>query len=132
MLESFEISDLIPASPQAIYDAWLDGEGHSNLTGGAAASAEPRLGGSFTAWDGYISGTFTELEPGRRIVMAWRTTEFPDDAGPSRLEMLLDPAPGGTRVLFRHSKIPEGQAEGYRQGWIDFYFTPMKAYFGRK
>jgi activator of HSP90 ATPase len=125
------MSDTIPASPQAIYDAWLDGDRHSALTGGAAASADARPGGQFSAWDGYIYGTFTAFEPGQRIVMAWRTTEFPEDAADSRLEVLLEPAPGGTKVTFHHSDIPEGQGDNYRQGWIDFYYTPMKEHFAK-
>jgi activator of HSP90 ATPase len=128
MLESFELSDVIPASPQAIYDAWLD-DRHADMTSGGPASADARVSGEFTAWDGYISGTFLELDAGGRIVMAWRTTEFPADAPDSRVEVLLAAAPGGTLVTFRHSEIPEGQGDDYRQGWIDFYFTPMKAYF---
>ena len=129
MLESFEMSALIPASPAQIYIAWLDGDGHARMTG-AAATSEGRIGGAFSAWDGYISGTYLELEPGRRLVMAWRTTEFPDNAADSRVELLFDSAPGGTTVTVRHSSIPNGQADDYRQGWIDFYCTPMKAYFG--
>src|SRR3972149_2693095 len=90
MLESTEISDLIPASPADIYDAWVSTR-HGEMTGGAAT-------------------------PGRRMVMAWRPTEFPDGATDSHLEVLLDPAPGGTQVTFRHTQIPQGQAESYRRG----------------
>lgn len=129
MLESCSVSDLIPASPQAIYEAFLSSEGHAAITG-SPAEVDPKVGGKFTAWDGYISGITLELEPHRRIVQAWRTTEFPEDAADSRLELLLEDAPGGTRVTFNHTGIPEGQGESYRQGWLDFYFTPMKAYYG--
>lgn len=130
MLESFEMSDVIPATPQAIYEAWIDGEGHSAITGGPAATAEGQVGGKFTAWDGYIWGSFTALQPGKQIVMAWRTSEFPEDAADSVVEVTLTPTKDGTEITLKHSNIPEGQGEDYRQGWIDFYFTPMKAYFG--
>jgi uncharacterized protein YndB with AHSA1/START domain len=128
MLESFETSGLIPASPAQVYEAWVGGPGHARMTG-AGATSDARAGGAFTAWDGYISGTYLELEPGRRILMAWRTTEFPDDAADSRLEILLDAAPGGTTLTLRHSEIPDGQGEDYKEGWVDNYFVPMKAYF---
>src|ERR1700719_1373911 len=29
----FSVSDVIPASPQAIYDSWLDSQGHADITG---------------------------------------------------------------------------------------------------
>lgn len=130
MLESIEVADVIPASPKQIYDAWLDSAGHTAMTGGSQAKVDPRPGGQFSAWDGYISGTTLELEPNRRIVQAWRTTEFPEGSQDSRLEVLLEKASGGTRVTFRHSGIPEGQGGEYAQGWVDFYFEPMKRHFG--
>lgn len=123
------MSDLIPASPAQVYLAWLDGGGHTRMTG-AAATSNGCVGGAFTAWDGYISGTYLALEPGRRLVMAWRTTEFPDSAADSQVELLFDAAPDGTILSIRHSGIPDGQADNYRQGWIDFYYAPIKAYFG--
>jgi len=129
MLESCSVSDIIPASPKAIYAAYLSTEGHTGLTG-SPATVEAKAGGAFTAWDGYIWGTTLEMEPHRRIVQAWRTSDFPDDAEDSQLEMLIEPAGDGSRVTFNHTHIPEGQGDDYKQGWIDFYFEPMKEYFG--
>jgi activator of HSP90 ATPase len=45
------------------------------------------------------------------------------------VEILLERMKDGTRLTLRHSNIPEGQAESYKQGWEDFYFKPMKEYF---
>ncbi len=127
--DSIRMSAVIPADPKAIYEAWMSSKGHAAMTGsGAAVTA--KVGGTFTAWDGYISGTTLELEPGLRIVQAWRTSEFAEEDPDSRLEMLLEKAPKGTRVTLVHTKIPPGQGPSYRKGWIDFYFTPMKEYFG--
>ncbi len=128
MADSFTVSDLIPASPERVYSAWLDAAAHSAMTGGAA-TVEARVGGRFTAWDGYIEGTTLELAPGRRIVQAWRSADFPEGAGTSRLEIALEAADGGTRITLRHSDIPEGQGGDYEQGWRDHYFTPMRKYF---
>jgi uncharacterized protein YndB with AHSA1/START domain len=129
MPESFTVSDLIPASPERVYSAWLDGVAHSAMTGGAA-TCEPRIGGRFTAWDGYIEGTTLEIDPGRkRIVQSWRSADFPDGAGDSRLEVVFEGEGGGTRLTIRHSEIPEGQGSDYEQGWREHYFTPMRKYF---
>jgi activator of HSP90 ATPase len=127
MAIEFEISELIPAAPEVIYAAWLDSDGHSQMTG-SPAQASAEVGGSFSAWDGYISGQNLALEPGRRILQAWRTSEFADTDADSRLEVLLEAAEGGTQVTLRHTNLPDN-GEQYRQGWTDFYFTPMKAYF---
>lgn len=127
-LERFEMSTVIPASPDRVYEAWLDSADHSAMTGGDA-EIDPRVGGPFTAWDGYIEGTTTELAPGRRIVQRWQTSEFPPGSSPSVLEVELAQHPGGTLLTLRHSEIPEGQGDSYRQGWGDHYFTPMTAFF---
>ena len=98
---------------------------------GSAARVSGKAGGRFTAWDGYISGRTLELEPDQRIVQAWRTTEFPDDAPDSHLEVFLEKVKRGTKISFIHTGLPSGTAASYKQGWKDFYFTPMKAYFGK-
>ncbi|MBI4202481.1 MAG: SRPBCC domain-containing protein, partial [Chloroflexi bacterium] len=69
MPESIKLSAVIPATPERIYQAWLDSREHAAFTGGAA-TVEAKVGGRFTAWDGYIQGTIQALEPGRRILQA--------------------------------------------------------------
>ena len=125
----FEIHDSLAASPEEIYKAWLNSEGHTQMTG-SPAKVSARVGGKFEAWDGYIRGKNLELEPGRRIRQSWRTTEFRPSGEDSVVEILLEPIPQGTKVTIRHSHLPD-DGEQYRQGWIDFYFTPMKQYFQR-
>jgi activator of HSP90 ATPase len=128
MSDSFEISTVLTASAQQVYEAWLSSDEHSAMTGGAA-QIDPTVGGKFSAWDGYISGTTLELEPHRRIVQSWRTVEFPAEAPDSRLEILLEEIADGTRLILKHSEIPAGHGSAYESGWVDNYFDPMKDYF---
>ena len=93
---------------------------------------ESGIGGKFTAWDGYIQGTTLELEPGRRIVQSWRTTEFPSDSGDSRLEIHFEPVEDGTRIVLLHSDIPTGQGPQYEQGWKEHYLEPLARYFANQ
>ena len=128
MKNGFTLSEIIPAKPAEIYEAWLSSEGHTALTG-SPAKVEGNVGGKFSAWDGYIFGTTLELTPNQRIVQTWRTTEFPGDAPDSRVEVLLEEVSRGTKLTLIHSDMPEDQVDSYRQGWEDFYFKPMKEYF---
>jgi activator of HSP90 ATPase len=128
MRVSFELSELIPATPDEIYDAWLSSEGHSKMTGGAAEVSNS-VGGGFEVWDGYIQGKNVELIPTSRIVQEWRTTEFEDSDEDSLLEIVLASSGEGTLITIRHSNLPDHGMQ-YKQGWIDAYFVPMKAYFG--
>ncbi len=131
MAERIEVTDVLPVKQKNLYEAWLDSDKHSAFTGSKAV-IDRRVGGTFTAWDGYISGTTIAVEPFGRIVQSWRTTEFSDDAPDSEIEVLFAEVKEGTKITLVHSNIPDGQGEAYRQGWIDFYFVPMKEYFSKK
>jgi uncharacterized protein YndB with AHSA1/START domain len=127
----FSVSDIIPAKPRAIYDAWLDSKAHGLMSGGKA-KASAKVGAAFTAWDNYISGTNLELVPGKRIVQSWRSVEFAAGDKDSKLTITLKPVAGGTRLTLLHSAMPDSQKDGgYKDGWDESYFAPMKAYFGK-
>ena len=132
-MENFKLTAIIPGTPKKIYNAWLNAKEHTAFTGGGKATASAKVKGKFTAWDGYISGTNIDLKEGKKIVQTWRTTEFPDDALDSILEISLAPKVGGkTTLTLTQTNIPKGQGKNYKQGWKDFYFTPMKKYFSEK
>lgn len=126
----FEVTDLIPASPEIVYNAWLNSDQHAQMTGGSA-NVSDTVGESFEAWDGYIQGKNLELDPPKRILQLWRTSEFEDSETDSTLEILFKPEGNGTRVIIRHSDLPPHGMQ-YQQGWIDSYFIPMKEYFSEK
>ena len=128
MTDSFTVSTVLPASAMRLYEAWLNGEEHSAFTG-AAAVVDASVGGAFSAWDGYISGTTIAMDPSHRILQAWRTTEFPPESPDSRLEITFKEVEGGTRITLIHSEIPDGQGQEYEQGWRDYYFKPMAIFF---
>ena len=98
---------------------------------GNPAKVDGQVGGKFTAWDGYIFGSTLELEPDQRILQTWRTSEFPEDAPNSRLEIWFEEVGEGTKITLIHRDMPEDQVHSYRQGWEDFYFKPMKEYFSK-
>jgi activator of HSP90 ATPase len=128
MKNGFTLSEIIWAKPAEVYEAWLSSEGHAAMTG-SPAKVDGEVAGQFSAWEGYIFGKTLELTPNQRIVQAWRTTEFPNDASDSHLEVLLEEVSDGTKVTLIHRDMPEDQVDSYRQGWEDFYFKPMKEYF---
>ncbi len=125
----FTVSDIIPARPEAVFDAWMSSVQHTAMTG-EDAEIDPRVGGAFRAGDEYITGTTLELEQGRRIVQFWRTTDFAASDPDSRIEVFLEPDGQQTLLTLRHTDIPDGQS-GYEQGWRDYYFAPMRAFFAK-
>ena len=123
----FEISAIIIAPVENLYRAWLDSELHTKMTGGKAEVSD-QVGGSFTAWDGYISGKNLELDAGKRILQTWRTTEFADSESDSKIEIWFEKIDGGTKVTLKHTDLPPHGTQ-YEQGWEEAYFQPMREYF---
>lgn len=130
MPDTITITTTIPASPQAIYEAWLDSKKHGDMTGGDA-SIDGRVGGLFSAWGDYIEGTTRELVANQRIVQEWRTSEFPPNAPDSSVEIRLEAVGGSCKLTLKHTGLPSGDGPKYKQGWEDYYFKPMKEYFAR-
>jgi activator of HSP90 ATPase len=125
------MSIFLPVSPAKAYKDWLDSAAHSAFTG-SSAEVDPVIGGKFFAWEGYIWGKTIDLTPGKRIRQSWRTSEFPEDSPDSILEIVFEPDGDGTRLTLIHTVIPDNQASEYEKGWEDFYFEPMKKYYGGK
>jgi uncharacterized protein YndB with AHSA1/START domain len=130
-MDDIDLQETFDTTPAVLFEAWVDGDQHAAFTG-AEASSEPRIGGSYTAWEGYIAGTFVELEPGRRIVQRWRTVEFPADAADSLLEVTLEPQATGTLLRLRHTGLPPGDGPKYTQGWREHYFEPLHEWLARR
>jgi len=130
-VKSITQTAVVPAAPDDVYNAFVNSRKHAAFTQ-SPATGTARVGCAFTAWDGYISGVHRELIKGRRIVQDWRTTEWPAGAPPSRLTLTFTKVKGGTAVKLVHSKVPAEQADSYRQGWKDFYWSPLEAYFTQR
>ena len=115
-------------SPKQVYEAYVDPKKHSEFTD-SKATGKPVIGGKFTAWDGYISGKFLELEVGKRVVQDWTSTDFPEGYPPSKLELTFYEVPKGTEITMVHSNVPKEIADEAADGWTEFYWDPMKKYF---
>jgi uncharacterized protein YndB with AHSA1/START domain len=128
---AFTLTATIPASAQDIYDAWLDSEAHTRMTGGEAAMSD-EIGAQVVAWGGYITGRNLELVPGERIVQSWRTAEFTDQHEDSIVTVTLEEVADGTLLTLTHSRVPDGQTSYQEGGWQVHYLEPMQDYFAAR
>ena len=89
-----------------------------------SAVVDLRAGGSFrwTVTPGHVaSGTFREVEPGRRLVFGWGwdgSTDLPSDA--STVTVTIEPAEGGSMVTLVHEGLTVEQAAAHAQGWSHY------------
>jgi activator of HSP90 ATPase len=112
------------ASPHEVYEALMDSRKHSKFTD-AKAGISRRIGGKFTAYDGYIEGVNLELVPDEKIVQSWRGSDWPEGHY-SKATFTMRQVEGGTRLTFTQTGVPENQYESISQGWRDYYWKPMK------
>ena len=113
-------------SPETLYEIFMDSKKHTQATGGKAVISR-KIGGSFTAWDGYLSGKNLFLVPGKTIVQSWRSSEFKKDDPDSILVLTFEKAPGGCLLTMTHTAIT-ARSESYAKGWKDFYWKPIAKY----
>ncbi|MEP6527715.1 MAG: TIGR03086 family metal-binding protein [Nocardioidaceae bacterium] len=86
-----------------------------------AARVDLRVGGEYrwTVVPGHsAAGSFTEVEPGKRVVFTWGWEGSPDlPPGASTVTVTLEPAEGGTTVRLVHDGLNGAQEASHAEGW---------------
>jgi activator of HSP90 ATPase len=114
------------APAKAVYDALMNSAKHAAFTGDAA-TIDPRTGGEFSAYGGYLTGTFLDIMPGKKIVQKWRAADWPPGVF-SRVTIELQEKRGATRLYFTQDGVPEAFADDIAQGWHDYYWDRLREY----
>ncbi len=130
MLKPIRQSVTFKASPHEVYEALMDSRRHAQIAG-ADAHISRKVGGKFTAHDGYITGINLELVPDHKIVQEWHASSWPQ-GHISRVVFRLSPTKGGTRLTFTHRGVPGRFYESIKRGWIENYWDPMRKMFTKK
>ncbi len=120
---------LFDASPHDVFEALVDSKKHAAFTGDKA-KIDRRVGGTFSVFGGYATGKTLRLEKDKVIIQSWRSTDFAKDDPDSTVSFRFSKSGNRTRLIFVHSIVPDAQAADIKQGWIDFYWTPLKEYLG--
>jgi len=115
---------IFKANAHEVYEALMDSRKHSVFTG-SKASISRKIGGKFTAYDGYIEGVNLELVPDEKIVQSWRGSDWAEGHY-SKATFSLKKIERGTKLTFTQTEVPEEQYEPIIQGWRDYYWKPMK------
>ena len=115
----------LPARPAAVYAALMDEKQHAAFTNDAAR-IEPRVGGAFTCYGGYITGVTVELVPAKLIVQAWRSKGWAKGFY-SLVTFALSPSGRGkTKLTFTHLGVPAGDFKAKSSGWRSHYWEPLQ------
>lgn len=112
------------ASPRDVYEALMDSKKHAKFTGGPAKISR-NIGGKFSVFDGYASGKNIELVQDKKIVQTWRASDW-DESDLSEVTFILTPKKNGTILSFLQKNVPLQHLSAIKQGWVDYYWNPMK------
>ncbi len=144
-----DTASLIVAAPaETIYGAFIDAEAllawlpPEGMTG-EILEFEPRPGGAFrmalhygtpghgktTADTDVVESEFAELVPGQRVVQLVRfRSDDPAFAGTMRMVWDLEPAEGGTRVIFLAEDVPPGISKEDHDAGLRSSLENLKVY----
>ncbi len=115
------------APPHAVFEALLDSRKHTAFTGDPATISRS-VGGRFSTFGGWATGTNVRVDGDKILEQTWRTADFKEDEPDSTVAFHLSKKGTGTQLRFLQSHVPDRLADDLRQGWQDFYWRPLKAY----
>lgn len=133
---------LLPASPQAVFEAWTDPESLQQWFCPGTVSAtrvelDVRVGGHFRivmrdeTKDLVHAGTYREIDPPQRLVFTWRSSGTYDQETLVTVE--LHPRGNNTELVLTHERLPNASSAGkHEEGWqevvrkLEVYLSPDK------
>ncbi len=131
MTKAIQQSAEFKASPETLYETYMDSRRHSAATG-APARISRRVGGAFSAFEGAIGGKNLLLVPNRMIVQSWRAGHWNATDLDSVLVLTFSTCATGGCVDLVHVNVPEHDHRGVTDGWRKYYWVPWRAYFSRQ
>ena len=120
---------LLPASPDVVYDEWLDPVALADWMCPRPArcrnvESEPRLGGRLRIDiedDGEefrVSGEYLVLDRPTRLSFSWSCSTWPDPSLKSVVNVLLEPRENAqTLMTIEHTLLPPGLVDQHERGW---------------
>lgn len=118
---------VLPAPPKRVYEALTEEAQFSAVTGGAPARISAEEGGTFSCFGDRVVGRQVELVPNRRIVQAWRASNW-DEGIYSVVRFELREDGDRTKLVFDQSGFPLDEKEHLEGGWKTMYWEPLQKY----
>ncbi len=127
MARTIQIAASLPASPDQLFDMYLDPEAHSRFTG-MPVSVSSVPGSPFSAFNGVITGTILQVVPKRLIVQSWRSPYWGPADLDSTLVLTFFAENEGARIELTQANVVDADFAGVAQGWEKYYWAPWREY----
>jgi uncharacterized protein YndB with AHSA1/START domain len=112
--------------PTRVYQLLTDSKQHTRLTGQKAVIGS-KVGSAFSTHGGRVSGILVDLVPGRRVVQAWRSKDFPVGAFSMAALELSRTDDGGTQLVLTHRGVPKDLIPDVEADWRTTYWDKIRA-----
>jgi activator of HSP90 ATPase len=128
--KNLEHTIFIRSTPKEIYGALMNEKKHSKFTG-ARSKIRAKAGAAFSCYDGYLTGITLELQPGKRIVQAWRSQGWPAGHYSIVTFTLSKKSAGRAQLRLTQIGIPAADYPKKNRGWKEHYWEPLKKFLER-
>ena len=114
------------APTEVVYSLLMDSKKHSAFSE-APAKVSNKIGGKVSCYGGYIDAINVELNHGKKIIQAWRGSDW--KAGDWSLVIYSLKNKGKkTELIFEQHGIPDEQVKHINKGWHEHYWVKMNDY----
>ena len=113
------------ALPHNVFEALMDEKKHSEFTG-ENVKVERKIGGKMIM-KGAIEGKFTEIVKDKKIAQTWRYSDWPKGHY-SNVVFVFEKEKERTKMTFIQNGVPDDKYEDIRDGWIEYYWEPLKRF----
>lgn len=113
---------LINASLEKVWQALVTPEIIEKWGAGPAKMSENE-NSEFSLWGGDIHGKNIKVLSMKKLVQGWYGGDWKE---PSTVTFQLSYKNGKTEVVLTHTNIPDEEFKDIKQGWVDYYMTPLK------
>jgi len=121
-------SVLSKTTPHEVYETLMDSNKHADFAH-SPADIRREVGGEFSAFDSWASGTTVEMIPDKKIVQKWRGADWPQGHY-STVTFELQARGQETLLDFPQADILEDLYADLKTGWVEWYWGNLAAYFG--
>jgi uncharacterized protein YndB with AHSA1/START domain len=123
------VQRLLPASPDVVYDEWIDPDALADWMCPRPARAinielDPTIGGRLRIdieEDGIrftVTGRYVELDRPERLSFTWSCSTWPDPSAESLVTVTLEPRRDNkTFMTIRHALLPPELIDEHQSGW---------------
>jgi len=98
----------------------------------AQAEINANLGSPFSCFDGMITGMNIEVLPNKRLVQAWRVSNWEPGIYSIVKFEFEKLSPSETKLTFDQTGFPEEHRDHLDQGWHHKYWEPLKTYMNSR